>query len=181
MSSYGKSAKSCLIILFAICLLSGSATSDDAVKEQVEYPYLSWRGSHAGSGEFTRGRVTSPDITMIRAKLEELDWSGKADKDPYLVIVRDMYAYIRIELAGEKGNERARVACLKILAHELTEENKNQCKLIYRPRSKPLKDNDHILNLLNAYLKNDKEFESLAEWETKDGKLPTTQSKEVFD
>ena len=164
MISICMSAKPYLIILFAICLLSGSATSDDAVTDQAEYPYLSWQGSHVGSGEFTSGRVASPDIKKIRTKLEELDWSGKADKDPYLVIVRDLHASIRIELAGENGNGRTRVAYLKILADELTEENKNQCKLVYRPRSKPLKDNDHILNLLNAYLKNDKEFESLAEW-----------------
>ena len=40
------------------------------------------------------------------------------------------------------------------------------------PRSKPLKDSDHVLKLLNSYLKKDNELESLAEWETTVGKLP---------
>ena len=174
--------KTLLTTLFSICLLSGSAAADDSTKNQTKHPYLFWQGNSADSGEWIEGEVTSPDLKMIKTQMEQLDWSSNASGKTSFGISLGNHNYIRIELtAAEKGKKRARVAVLRIPVSK--SGNKLGGEIVgYAtpyPRSKPLKDSDHVLRLLNSYLKKDNDLESLADWETTGGKLPTPAEEKV--
>jgi hypothetical protein len=137
-------------------------------------PYLFWQGSKADSGESLQGEVELPDLKIIKAKLEHLDWSGEAPGKPSLGISLDRHNYLRIELAAEKARKSAMIAILRIPSalNDPNEVNSGKAVFYNYARSRPLKDKGHALELLKSYLNNKNSLESLAEWETADGKLP---------
>ena len=107
--------KTLLTTLFSISLLSGGAAADDSTKSQTKRPSLFWQGNGADSVEWIEGVVKSPDLKMIKTKMEQLDWSGKASSKTSFGISMGPHNYLRIELAAaEKGKKRARVAVLRI-------------------------------------------------------------------
>ena len=157
-----------VLSLLLSCDPSQVDTSADGSKPiQEKYPYLFWQGSNTDNGELLEGRVESPDLKIIKSKLKQLDWSGEASSRPYFGICLDRDHRLRIELAAEKGKKSAMVATIR------TPSAKSGDTTFYTyTRSRPLKDNGQVLKLLNSYLKKDKKLDSLAEWETTDGKLP---------
>ena len=159
-----------VLSLLLSCDPSQVDTSADGSKPIPEkYPYLFWQGSNTDNGELFEGRVESPDLKIIKAKLKQLDWSGEASSRPYFGICLDRDNYLRIELAAvEKCKKSAMVATLRTTPFLRSGDT----TFYTYTRSRPLKDNDHVLKLLSSYLKKDKKLDSLAEWETTDGKLP---------
>ena len=84
-----------------------SAPADGSTTIQETCPILFWQGSNADSDQLLKGRVASPNLEIIKAKLVQLDWSGEASTEPCLGICLDRYTLLRIELAAaEKGKKR---------------------------------------------------------------------------
>ena len=152
-------------------------SADDSTTIQEKYPLLFWQGSNAEGGERLRGQVESPNLKTIKAKLEQLDWSGEASSEPYLGICLDRYNLLRIELAEAKDKKRAMVAILRTAPFMQPGETSDKAVFFMNTASRPLKDDGHALELLKSYLKlHDKkvrELDSLTEWDTTNGKLPS--------
>ena len=162
--------------LLLSCHPSQVDTSADGSKPiQEKYPYLFWQGSNTDNRELLEGRVESPDLKIIKAKLKQLDWSGEASSRPYFGICLDRDRRLRIELAAEKGKKSAMVATLRTAPFMKSGETSDKAVFFMNTPSRPLKDNGHVLELLKSYLKlhrkKDRDLDSLTEWDTTDGKL----------
>ena len=144
------------------------SSADDSTAVRGEPPYLFWQGFNADSGELLSGQVASPNLEIMKAKLEQLDWSGEASGKPSLGISLDRHLHLRIELAAEKDTKNAMVAILKtpVTLNRRNEVKSGKAVFYNYTRSKPLKDKGHALELLHSYLNNEKGFASLAEWDT---------------
>ena len=87
-------------------------------------------------------------------------------------ICLNRYNLLRIELvAAEKGKKSAMVATLRTAPFMKSGETSDKAVLFMNTSSRRLKDKVNVLELLKSHLKEDRELDSLTEWDTADGRL----------
>lgn len=104
------------------------------------------------------GNAVLPEV--LQKEFQQIDWNKRASK-PSLAVELDVDNSLKIALSPDATeNEGLLIAVWARPGPELA----GATSKIVR-RSKPLRDGDQALTLLNAFAKGDENFESLVEWE----------------
>ncbi len=138
---------------------------DVVLEEQYPQLKLKWIEADGKQIESTGSPVsaTAASLRVVEDKFRQLDWNNPASKPSLAIELAEDRSLTMMLSPDSTGDHQEIIA----VSRKPGPSNGNATTTIVR-RSRPLKDAEQALQLLQSYTKDDGEFESLVEWVNQD-------------